>query len=336
MVASVRDVAQVAGVSLGTVSNVLNTPAKVSAKTVAKVQAAIDQLGFVRNDAARQLRAGKSRSIGLVVLDVRNPFFTDLARGAEAAASEHSMSVLLANSDETPERELSMLALFEEQRVHGVLVTPISDNLEPLIKARDRGTPIVLVDRKSRDQNFSSVSVDDVAGGELAVKHLIEIGRKRIAFAGGPMSIQQVSDRLAGAKNACANASDVSLEVLPCKSLSVLEGREVGAEILSRSANERPDAVFAANDLVAIGIMQACLASEDIRIPRDLALVGYDDIDFAATAIVALTSIRQPTHEMGARAVELLMQEADHQTGKQKITHFEFEPELVVRDSTTI
>jgi LacI family transcriptional regulator len=318
------------------VSNVLNTPAKVSAKTVAKVQAAIDQLGFVRNDAARQLRAGKSRSIGLVVLDVRNPFFTDLARGAEAAASEHSMSVLLANSDETPERELSMLALFEEQRVHGVLVTPSSDNLAPLIKARDRGTPIVLVDRKSRDQNFSSVSVDDVAGGELAVKHLIEIGRKRIAFAGGPMSILQVSDRLAGAKNACANASDVSLEVLPCKSLSVLEGRAVGAEILSRSANERPDAVFAANDLVAIGIMQACLASEEIRIPRDLALVGYDDIDFAATAIVALTSIRQPTHEMGARAVELLMQEADRKTGKQKITHFEFEPELVVRDSTTV
>lgn len=334
MAVSVRDVAQRAGVSVGTVSNVLNNPTKVASATVSKVQLAIDELGFVRNDAARQLRAGKSRSIGLVVLDVRNPFFTDLARGAEDAASDHNMSVLLANSDETIERELSMLGLFEEQRVHGVLITPVSDDLEPFKKARDRGTPIVLVDRKSKDKNFSSVSVDDVAGGYLAVKHLIENGRKRIAFVGGPASIQQVTDRLKGAEKCVAENSGVKLEFIPCKSLSVLSGRDVGEDILKRSWNKRPDAVFAANDLVAIGIMQACLTSDEIQIPKDLSLIGYDDIGFASTAIVALTSIRQPTHEMGARAVELLIQEAQAAGGSRKVKHIEFQPELVVRDST--
>lgn len=334
MAASVRDVAIAAGVSVGTVSNVMNNPTKVAAKTVARVQAAIDELGFVRNDAARQLRAGKSRSVGLVVLDVRNPFFTDLARGAEDAAMAHNMSILLANSDETADRELAMLALFEEQRVHGVLVTPVSDNLEPFMKARDRGTPIVLVDRKSRDENFSSVSVDDVAGGYLAAKHLVATGRKRLAFVGGPFSIQQVSDRLIGAQKLVAETTGISLEIAACRSLSVVSGRDFGLELLKRPKDERPDAVFAANDLVAIGIMQACIGSEGIRIPQDLSIVGYDDISFAETAIVALTSIRQPTHEMGARAVELLMQEADSQGAKLSHKHIEFQPELIIRDTT--
>lgn len=334
MAISVRDVAKAAGVSVGTVSNVLNTPDKVADKTVQKVQAAIDKLGFVRNDAARQLRAGKSRSIGLVVLDVRNPFFTDLARGAEDAARDVNMSVLLANSDEIAERELAMLGLFEEQRVHGVLVTPVSDDLEPFKKARDRGTPIVLVDRKSRDKNFSSVSVDDVAGGYLAIKHLISLGRKKILFAGGPIGIQQVSDRLKGAQKAIAEHADVSLEVVSCKSLTVFEGRAVGEVIVERAKSKRPDAVFAANDLVAIGIMQVCLNQPGFSIPKDLSLIGYDDIAFASTAIVALTSIRQPTQEMGAKAVELLMDIAQDGDAKPRVRHIEFQPELVVRDST--
>lgn len=334
MPASVRDVAVAAGVSVGTVSNVLNNPEKVATKTVERVQSAIDQLGFVRNDAARQLRAGRSRSIGLVVLDVRNPFFTDLARGAEEAAIEHNMSVLLANADESADRERAMLALFEEQRVHGVLVTPASDDLEPLKKARDRGTPIVLVDRKSIDENFSSVSVDDVAGGFLAAKHLVETGRKKIAFVGGPFSIQQVADRLKGARKFVSETEGVALEIVPCKSLSVVSGREFGLDLLNRPKGERPDAVFAANDLVAIGIMQACIGSDQIRIPQDLSIIGYDDISFAETAIIALSSIRQPTREMGARAVELLMQEAEVPKGQSTHSHVEFQPELVIRATT--
>lgn len=333
MSVSVRDVARKAGVSVGTVSNVLNNPDKVADKTVSKVQQAIRSLGFVRNDAARQLRAGKSHSIGLLVLDVRNPFFTDLARGAEEAAAEHHMSILLANSDENHEREKQLLSLFEEQRVAGLLVSPVSSDIKDLVSARDRGTPIVLVDRQSKDKTLSSVAVDDVAGGFMALSHLIETGRKRIMFAGGPMSIQQIADRLKGSKKAIKSQDNAELEVLATKNLTVLEGRAVGEAILSRPASQRPDAVFAANDLLAIGIMQVLVVAKNISIPGDIALVGYDDISFASSALISLSSVRQPSALIGAQAIELLIEETEapqNSTRRQVV----FQPELVVRDSS--
>lgn len=335
MAVSVRDVAKHAGVSLGTVSNVLNTPDKVADKTVAKVQAAITKLGFVRNDAARQLRAGKSRTIGLMVLDVRNPFFTDVARGAEEAAADHNLNVLLANSDENTDREQQLLSLFEEQRVLGLLVSPVASDIEILNKARERGTPIVLVDRQSKDKSFCSVSVDDVAGGSMAVQHLIDIGRKQIMFAGGPMGIEQIADRLKGAEKAVAKAKGVQLEKHVTKNLTVLEGRSLGEEILKRPKSKRPDAIFAANDLLALGIMQALLVAPDVSIPKDIALVGYDDISYASTALISLTSIRQPSLLIGAQAVELLMMETE-EAGSAKGRQVVFQPELVVRDSSLL
>ena len=333
MSVSVRDVARKAGVSVGTVSNVLNSPDKVAEKTVLKVQQAISALGFVRNDAARQLRAGKSRSIGLLVLDVRNPFFTDVARGAEEAASEHQMSILLANSDENHDREKQLLSLFEEQRVAGVLVSPVSSDIAELSRARDRGTPIVLVDRQSKDKSLSSVAVDDVAGGFMAVSHLIETGRKRIMFAGGPMSIQQIADRLKGSKKACNSQVSVSLEILETKNLTVLEGRAVAEEILSRPVSKRPDAVFAANDLLAIGIMQVLVVAKSVSIPEDIALVGYDDISFASSALISLTSVRQPSALIGAQAIELLIEETEDPRNPNR-RQVVFQPELVIRDSS--
>jgi LacI family transcriptional regulator len=330
---SVRDVARKAGVSVGTVSNVLNSPDKVADKTVLKVQQAISALGFVRNDAARQLRAGKSRSIGLLVLDVRNPFFTDVARGAEEAAAEHQMSILLANSDENHDREKQLLSLFEEQRVAGVLVSPVSSDIADLSRARDRGTPIVLVDRQSKDKSLSSVAVDDVAGGFMAVSHLIETGRKRIMFAGGPMSIQQIADRLKGSKKACNSQVSVSLEILETKNLTVLEGRAVAKEILSRPVSKRPDAVFAANDLLAIGIMQVLVVAKSVSIPEDIALVGYDDISFASSALISLTSVRQPSALIGAQAIELLIEETEDPRNPIR-RQVVFQPELVIRDSS--
>jgi len=330
---SVRDVARKAGVSVGTVSNVLNSPDKVADKTVLRVQQAISALGFVRNDAARQLRAGKSRSIGLLVLDVRNPFFTDVARGAEEAAAEYQMSILLANSDENHDREKQLLSLFEEQRVAGVLVSPVSSDIAELSRARDRGTPIVLVDRQSKDKSFSSVAVDDVAGGFMAVSHLIETGRKRIMFAGGPMSIQQIADRLKGSKKACNSQVSVSLEILETKNLTVLEGRTVAEEILSRPVSKRPDAVFAANDLLAIGIMQVLVVAKSVSIPGDIALVGYDDISFASSALISLTSVRQPSALIGAQAIELLIEETEDPRNPNR-RQVVFQPELVIRDSS--
>ena len=333
MAVSVRDVAAAASVSVGTVSNVLNRPEKVSPETVARVLAAIDELGFVRNDAARQLRAGRSRSIGLVVLDVRNPFFTDVARGAEDRAAEDGTTILLGNSDENPDRERSYLDLFEEQRVHGVLISPMVDDLPRLGRLRARGVPVVLVDRESDDRSFSSVAVDDVVGGAQAVRHLVESGRRRIAFVGGPTSIRQVADRLEGARRAAAEAPGVRLEVIQTESTTVLEGRAAGERIRDRAPEDRPDAVFAANDLLAMGVLQALVMLGDTRVPDEIALSGYDDIDFAQAAVVPLSSIRQPAWLIGYTAVDLLLREARHGADFMP-DQVQFQPELVVRDST--
>jgi LacI family transcriptional regulator len=332
MSVSVKDVAARAGVSVGTVSNVMNWPDKVSSATVERVQRAIAELGFVRNDAARQLRAGRSHAIGLVILDIGNPFFTDLARGAEDRASKAGLSIILGNSDERAERESSYLDLFEEQRMHGVLISPFGDITARLRRLRERGIPAVLVDRTSADASFSSVSVDDVAGGLLAVDHLIASGRRRIAFVGGPSEIRQVSDRLEGARSAVSAHPGVTLEVIETRALSVIEGRAAGNAILARPPADRPDAVFAANDLIAMGVLQALNMQGALHVPRDIALIGYDDIDFASAAVVPLSSIRQPSAMIGATAVEILLEEAaDASLAPRRIV---FQPELVVREST--
>jgi len=333
MTVNVRDVAELAKVSVGTVSNVMNRPEKVSPSTVARVQAAIDELGFVRNDAARQLRAGRSRSLGLVVLDVANPFFTDLARGAEDRAAEEGLAVLLGNTDDDLEREAAYLDLFEEQRVHGVLISPLGDIGERLAKLRARGTPTVLVDRQIDDRSFSSVSVDDVAGGRLAANHLMAIHRTRLAFVGGPSSIRQVADRLAGARLAVAEHPGVSIEVVATDALSVLAGRAAGQQILERDPGDRPDAIFAANDLLAIGVLQALNMRGELHVPGDIALIGYDDIAFAAAAVVPLSSIRQPSVLIGYTAVDLLLREAEGGAGFEH-EQIVFDPELVIREST--
>lgn len=330
MAVGIRDVAQRAGVSVGTVSNALNHPEKVSPAALGRIQHAIAELGYVRNDAARMLRGGHSQTIGLVVLDVRNPFFTDLARGAEDEAVRHGMSVILGNSAEDSAREAGYLDLFEEQRVRGVLISPYGRIDERLQLLRRRGIPAVLVDRASSDRRFSSVSVDDVAGGRLAAAHLLEGGRRRIAFVGGPVGIRQVADRVAGAREAVGSVADAALEVVPTSALTVLEGRRAGRELLA--APRLPDGVVAANDLVALGVLEALVLEGSVRVPDDVALVGYDDIDFANAAMVPLSSVRQPTELIGRTAVGILLEEAAAAAPQPR--QVVFQPELVVRASS--
>ncbi|PZQ90867.1 MAG: LacI family transcriptional regulator [Leifsonia xyli] len=327
-----RDVAERADVSVGTVSNVLNRPDRVSEAIVTRVQDAIRALGYVRNDAARQLRAGRSSAVGLVVLDARNPFFTDIARGAEEEATEHGVAVLLGDSDEKPEREAAYLDLFEEQRVRGVLVSPLGEIGERLERLRSLGTPVVLVDRMADGAALSSVSVDDLAGGRTAVTHLLGLGRRRIAFAAGPLSLRQVADRLAGAREAVAAVPGASLETLEGAALSVLEGRRMGEQLVARPAAARPDAIFAANDLLAVGLLQALVMRGEVRVPEDVAIVGFDDIDFASATVVPLSSIRQPSRLIGQTALRILLEEADDpELAPRQVV---FQPELVIRDSS--
>jgi LacI family transcriptional regulator len=330
---SIRDVAQHAGVSVGTVSNVLNRPGEVSAESARRVQEAIEALGYVRNDAARKLRNGVSTTVGFVVLDGQNPFFNDVVRGAEDEASGQGIAILYGNTDEDPKRERMYLDLFEEQQVRGVLISPYGDINPRLERLRARGIPAVLVDRFSGDGRFSSVSVDSVIGGRMAVEHLIATGRHRIAFVGGPFDIRQVTDRLAGARAAAENAVEhVDLEVVATDALTVADGAAAGARIIARPRAEWPDAIFAANDLLALGLLQALIVDGRMLVPDEIALIGFDDNAFAAAAAVPLSSMRQPSRTIGRTALRILLEEtADPELIPRQTV---FQPELVVRAST--
>jgi LacI family transcriptional regulator len=325
----IRDVAQHAGVSNATVSNVLNRPDVVAPATRQRVLAAIEELGFVRNESARQLRAGRSRVLAYVVLDAANPFFTDVARGVEDAAREAGFALFLCNSAADDGREREYLELLHEQRVEGILITPVDDECAQIA---ERGTPVVLVDREALDGTRCSVAVDDVLGGELAMTHLIESGHTRIAMIGGPLSIPQVRDRREGALRALANAGlpADSMTFLETKGLQVAEGRGAGERLVGLPASRRPTAAFCANDLLALGLLQS-MTQQGLNVPDDLAVVGYDDIEFAAAAAVPLTSVRQPREQLGRTAAQLLLSENDPD---HEHRHVRFQPELVVRAST--
>jgi LacI family transcriptional regulator len=338
----IKDVAARAGVSIGTVSNVLNRPAVVSPRTRRRVEDAITELGFVRNESARQLRAGSSRAIAYLALDAANPFFVDVANGIEDAARIEGLGVFQCNSDEDAGRERHYLDLLLEQRVRGVLVTPVDPDSERLRALPALGVPVVLVDRTSTDRHaWCRVSVDDVEGGDLAVTHLLEQGHRRIAFVGGPSSLSQVRDRLHGAVRAVSALGlddrvdgDV-LTTVPTAALNVAEGRRAGERLAGLPARRRPTAAFCANDLVALGLLQE-MTRQGLTVPADLAIVGYDDIDFAAAAAVPLTSVRQPRRLLGQAATELLLEEAALLGGPTSHAHrqLQFRPELVVRSST--
>jgi LacI family transcriptional regulator len=339
--AGIKDVARRAGVSVGTASNVLNRPHLVRPETRARVEAAIAELGFVLNQPARQLRSGSSTTIAYVLLDARNPFFTDVARGIEEVASTENLTLFLCNSDLDRRREAQYLDQLLMQRVRGVLITAVDYANERLRALPANGVPVVLVDRvydptvEAAGDGWCSVGVHDVEGGHVAVTHLIERGHQLIAYAGGPMSTPQVADRLVGARRAMEEAGldDDQLTVLLTNALTVDEGRRVSQRILGLPARRRPTAVFCANDLLALGVLQH-MTQNGVAVPEAMSIVGYDDIEYAAAAAVALTSVHQPRHEIGRTAAQLLLEEAAGHEGHQH-RHVEFSPELVVRASTT-
>jgi LacI family transcriptional regulator len=327
----IREVAGLADVSLGTVSHYLNHPDRVSAEKAKRIADAIEQLGFVRNNAARQLRLGHSSTIAYIVPDVSNPFFATIAEGVEQRAIEAGLAVFLANSNRDRAREDSYLELFEEHGVRGMLVAspwPIEDRLAAV---RSRGTASVLVGQRSSSPEQPSVSIDDVLGGYLAAKHLIDGGRRRLAFVGGPLSIRQVADRLQGASNAVRESPGVTLEVIDVESRVIAEGHDVAATLVARAPEQRPDAIFAVNDLLAIGIAQT-LITGGVRVPEDVALVGYDDIEYAENALVPITSVRPPHEDFGIAAVELLLGVLSDDPPDE--TQLVFAPELLVRQSS--
>lgn len=332
--ATIRDVARHAGVSAGTVSNVLNRPSYVNDGTRKRVLASIETLNFVPQKAARQYRAGRERTLGFALADMGNPFFVDVALGAEAAAKEFGVGVVLVHNGEDVEREQQNLDLLVQQRVHGIMITPVDERNPRLEQLVARGVPIVYVDRISGDRPCCWLATDDFRGGELAGEHLVDEGHRRIAFLGNLDHSRQVSDRYDGLRAAVtAKGLDAGgVDVIAAKAWKIPDGRQAGADLADRAPGDRPTAVFCANDMLALGLLQE-LVLRGVRVPDDIAIVGFDDLDWASAATVPLTSVRQPRELLGRTAIRMILDEIE-QGAEHVHEHQILAPELMVRESS--
>jgi LacI family transcriptional regulator len=325
------EVAAASGVSIGTVSNVLNNPEVVAEATRRRVEDAIRRLDFIPNGSARQLRAGRIGAVGAVVLDVGNPFFTEVARGIEDRLAEADRVLMLCSSDGLVDKETRYLRLLEEQRVSGILVTPADGDVRRFAEIRRRGTPVVLLDRTSPDPDLCSGAVDDVKGGELAAGHLIAQGHQRIAFINGPTKIRQCADRGRGVRRALRAAG-----LDPAGHLREITvpnpNADSGEAVLDRLLGDgpAPTAIACLNDMTALGVLRG-LRRRGMRAPDDVAVVGYDDVEFAGMLLTPLTSVRQPKYQLGRSAADLLLAESEPDHRHRQV---QFQPELIVRDSS--
>lgn len=323
------EVAAHAGVSVGTVSNTLNHPDRVSPQTRDRVHAAIRELGFTPNQHARVLMGAPSNVIGLVVVDVLSPFFMEIAHAVERAAREAGYVVILCNSENDHEKEFSLLQVLAAQPVRGALLSPAGGD-EPTVEGL-QDLPVVYLDYEE-GPGACSVSVDHVAGGRLAAQHLLSMGHRKLAFVGGRPGLHQFPLRTQGMRDAM-----IAVGLDPEQALIEVHEEGIGIESGKRAAqrliaNGLPSGICCGNDMIAFGVFRE-LRRCGIRVPEDVVLVGYDDVEFAESWIVPLTSIRQPTSEMGGRAAQLLFEHAaDHPDHEHQ--QIVLQPELIARETT--
>ena len=326
---TIADVAKAAGVSQQTISRVLNDKGEVSEATRQRVRAVIDRLGYRPSSIARGLATHRTLTIGLVVPDVANPFFSEIARGAADAAHAAGYSVLLCNTVEDPKREIGALHTLEEKRVDGVVLCSSRLPVDDLQKLVTRLPAVVLVNRQLPDVSTGTVRVDDAAGARLAVRHLLALGRHTIGFLAGPPVSQSGRERARGFEEALAEAGLPRVPGLIRACTPYLEGgREATAALLA--AHPGIDALFCYNDLVAVGALAAC-AEMSCQVPENVAVVGCDDTLLAGLVTPSLTTLHVPQRELGATAVDMLLKRIGGCV--VECAEIVLQPQLIVRTS---
>ncbi len=331
MAATVRDVARKVGVSAMTVSRVINGQPGVSQETRERIQAAIAELNYAPSKVAASLTSSKTELIGMIVPDVSNPFFAPIVRGAETAARKAGYRLLLCHSESDLRLERDYVADLVGHRVEGLIVAPVSDksdqHLRPLV---ERGFPVVLLDRAIPGLNCDSVALDNVEGARRLVAHLIAVGHTRIGIVTDAKDVSTGRERLQGAREALEEAGIGYDESLVFHTTAdQIGGYRAAQQVLA--LEERPTAIFAVNNMTAVGIMQV-LRQEKLLVPDDMALVCFDDVEHLAVVAPFLTVLDQPGEMMARVATQLLLERIAGTAGKQART-VTFPGALIVRDS---
>ena len=328
--ATIREVAESAGVSYATVSHVINNTRLVSQETRNRVLAAMESLNYRPNALARSLRQGKTNTLGLVLPDSANPFFAEISRSIEDEAFKKGYSVFLCNTELDTQRELFYVDVLSKKQVDGIIFVAAGDQADSLEFLVGRNMPVVMVDRNVPNVEIDAVLTDNQLGGYLATCHLLELGHRRIACISGPSSITPSAERMIGYRKALEEAGVGYDERLILRGdYHAQSGMEITHSILKM--NPRPTAIFALNDLMALGALRAA-AEAGCSVPGDLAVVGYDDLEIARFANPPLTTIAQPKKEIGVKAIELLVDRIS-QKGRPP-SRLVLPPELIVRRST--
>ncbi|MBL8153103.1 MAG: LacI family DNA-binding transcriptional regulator [Anaerolineae bacterium] len=302
---TIQDVAKRAGVAPITVSRVLNHTGYIREETRQKVEAAIAELGYVPNSLARGLRIKQTKTIGLVLTDITNPFFTILARGVEDVASQAGFNVFLCNTDESESKQMGYLTALLQKRVDGILMVPAGSTTVPVDLIRDHGAEVVVIDRRLPTSQVDVIRCESIDSSYRLVSHLLELGHVRITILTGPRGVSTAEDRLSGYKAALVDAGVEIDDAL------IHYGRftqESGYEMAQKAMRylPMPTAMFTANNFIAIGAVKA-VQEAGLQIPEDISIVTFDDLPNSLVINPFFTAIRQPSYEMGHSAAELLL-----------------------------
>ena len=330
--ATIHDVARKAGVSISTVSRVLNDTAFVNSETKKRVEEAIQELAYQPSPAAHSLRVNRSRIIGLLISDIQNPFFMSLIQGVEDEAHRNGYSLILCNSNEDPAKEQQYLDVLCAERVAGAIIVPTREHLGPtLANFRERNIPLVAVDRRIKDNSVDAVLVDNILGARMAVAHLIESGYRRIGVITGPKTITTGRERLEGYRQALKEAN---IPFDPALTRSGTFQKDSGQQLTQELLTITPaiDALFVGNNLIAMGALDA-IHAQNLRVPEDIAFVGYDELPWVAPGFGSLTTVAQPVYELGSSAATRLFQRLQ-KTALQSRQEVILTPTLTIRDSS--
>ena len=313
--ANIRDVAKLAGVAPITVSRCINNSGYCSAEARARIESAIAELDFVPNRLASGLRSKRTHTLALVLTDITNPFFTTIARGVEDIASEAGYTVIFGNTDELIAKEQMYLQMLLEKRVDGVLLVPAKSGIDSVNLLKKQGTPIVVIDRRLPDLQTDVVRCDSEGGAYDLTRLLLSLGHREIAILNGPRGVSTATDRLAGYRRALAEAG------IPRNKESEFHGaftQESGFEMAHQAMqkNNMITAVFAANNFIAFGTIKA-LQEMRLRVPEEVAVVGFDDLPTSLVTFPFLTVAAQPAYEMGKKATEILLGRLDGELSDQ-------------------